>query len=138
MSKKIILRISIAVNIILGIFFVMQFKDALEKLKFNYVEKDAMHADSIRDYLDREDYGTAAHLARPVRGGEEVATEDKDFYLLGEYTELLFFKEVFAKSGNDKTKAEFEERLADIRKEIPEYNSVFDKIDLSVKKAVKE
>ncbi len=138
MSKKIILRISIVVNIILGIFFLMQFKDALEELKFNYEEIDSLHADSVRDYLDREDYGEAAKLARSIRGGKKVAQEDKDFYLLGEYTELLFLKEVFARAGNDKTKDEFEERCADIREKIPDYNAVFDKIDLSVKKAVKE
>ena len=61
-----------------------------------------------------------------------------DYYMLGEYADLLFLKKVFAEAGNTKTVNDFENRLNEIRAKMPEYGSLFDKIELSAKNAIPE
>ncbi len=84
MSKKAVLFISIVVNVILGIAFLGLAAGAIEELKFNYVEKDTITPDSIRSYLEHENYGVAASLARSIRGGAEIDEDYTDYYMLGE------------------------------------------------------
>ena len=138
MTKKTILRISIIINIILATVFVVSLPGAMGALVFEYVEQDTIRPDTLRKYLERENYGTVAALSRPIRGGAEVSDTDADYYQLGEYAELLFLKEVYAKAGNADSAKACEDRLSEIRKEMPEYGSVLDKIELSVENAVKE
>ena len=138
MTKKTILRISIIINIILATVFVVSLPGAMGALVFEYVEQDTIRPDTLRKYLERENYGTVAALSRPIRGGAEVSDTDADYYKLGEYAELLFLKEVYAKAGNADSAKACEDRISEIRKEMPEYGAVLDKIDLSVANAVKE
>ena len=135
-KKKVVLGISIVVNVILAILFIIVAMGAVNKLKFVYVERDTIRPDSLRMYLERENYGIVASLSHPIRGGAEVAEEDLDYFLLGEYADLLFLKEVFAEAGNDATLQSCEQRLKEIRNEMPEYATLFDKIDWSAKNAI--
>ena len=138
MNKKIVLVISVIVNIILAIILIITAGEAAEKLKFSYVEKDTITPDSLRMYLDMQNYGVAASLSHPIRGGADIADEYMDYYMLGEYADLLFLKEIFAEAGNTETLKGCEERLAEIRTQMPDYGSLFDKIDLSAKNAIPE
>lgn len=138
MTKKTILSISIIINIILATVFVVSLPGAMGELVYEYVEQDTIRPDTIRKYLEWENYGTVAALSRPIRGGAEVADTDADYYKLGEYAELLFLKEVYERAGNADSAKACEDRISEIRKEMPEYGAVLDKIDLSVANAVKE
>ena len=136
MNKKTLFLISIAVNIILALVLVIVGTGAVGQLQFNYVEEDTIRPDSLRSYLDRENYGVAASLSHPIRGGAEVDPEDLDYYRLGEYADLLFLKEIFKEAGNDATVENFEQKLSKIREEMPEYGILFDKIEESAKNAL--
>ena len=138
MTKKTILSISIIVNIILATVFAVSLPGAMGELVYEYVEQDTIRPDTIRKYLEWENYGTVAALSRPIRGGAEVADTDADYYKLGEYAELLFLKEVYARAGNADSVEACEDRISEIRREMPEYGALLDKIDLSVANAVKE
>lgn len=138
MTKKTILSISIIINIILATVFVVSLPGAMGELVYEYVEQDTIRPDTIRKYLEWENYGTVAALSRPIRGGAEVADTDADYYKLGEYAELLFLKEVYERAGNADSAKACEDRISAIRREMPEYGAVLDKIDLSVANAVKE
>jgi hypothetical protein len=138
MTKKVIFGISIAVNIILAIVFFATLPGVMHNLRFEYVEEKMIGPDSIRNNLDRENYGTAAHLSRPIRGGAKIAPEDEDYYRLGEYAELLFLKEVFTAAGNTDTVNTCEEKISRTREEMSEYGVVLDKIDESAANAVRE
>ena len=138
MTKKTILRISIIINIILAIVFVVSLPGAMGELVYEYVEQDTTRPDTIRKYLEWENYGTVAALSRPIRGGAEVADTDADYYKLGEYAELLFLKEVYERAGNADSAEACEDRISEIRREMPEYGALLDKIDPSVANAVKE
>lgn len=134
MIKKVILTVSILVNLLLAIGLVSLLPQALEKLHFSYIEKDSIRPESISNYLEWQNYGTAAALSRPIRGGARVFEEDADYYRLGEYAELLFLKEVFKKAENGDTAEKCENRMTQIRSEMPDYGSIFDKIDQSCPK----
>lgn len=138
MTKKLIFRISIAVNIILAIVFVFTLPKAVESLNFEYVEQDTIRPDTLRAYLERENYGTVAALSRAIRGGAEIDPRDEDYYRLGEYGELLFLKEVYDRAGNLETLKEAEDWMENIRNRMPEYDAVFDKIDQSAANAVRK
>lgn len=138
MNKKIIFIISVIINIILALVLVFNLIAAADSLNFEYVEEDTIRPDSMRTYLDRENYGVVASLSRMIRGGEEPAEEDEDYYRLGEYADLLFMKEIFARSGNEDAVKYCEDRVGQIRGGMPEYGILFDKIDQSAKNAVKE
>ncbi len=132
MNKKTVLGISIVVNIILAIVFVVTTALATEELKFSYVEEDTIVPDIIRSNLERENYGCAASFSHPIRGGAEIADEYMDYYMLGEYADLLFLKEIFTESGNTQTAENCEKRLDEIRSEMPDCDSLFEKIEWSV------
>lgn len=136
MNKKTVFVISIIVNIILALVFIVAAAGAIEELKFNYVEDDTITPDNIRSNLERENYGVAATLSRPIRGGAVVADEYMDYYMLGEYADLLFLKEISAKAQNTQTVKSFEERLDEIQKRMPDYGSIFDKIEWSAGNAI--
>ena len=138
MTKKTILSISIIVNIILATVFAVSLPGAMGELVYEYVEQDTIRPDTIRKYLEWENYGTVAALSRPIRGGAEVSDTDADYYKLGEYAELLFLKEVYERAGNADSAEACEDRISEIRREMPEYGALLDKIDLSVANAVKE
>ena len=138
MTKKTILSISIIINIILATVFVVSLPGAMGELVYEYVEQDTIRPDTIRKYLEWENYGTVAALSRPIRGGAEVAATDADYYKLGEYAELLFLKEVYVRAENADSAKACEDRISEIRREMPEYGALLDKIDLSVANAVKE
>ena len=136
MNKKTVFVISIIVNIILALVFVLAAAGAGNELEFNYVEEDTITPDTIRSNLERENYGVAASLSHPIRGGAVVADEYRDYYMLGEYADLLFLKEIFAEANNSQTVKSCEERLGKIRDEMPDYGSLFDKIDWSEQNAI--
>ena len=138
MIKKVLFTVSVIVNIILAIVFVITAAGAAAELKFEYVESDTIQPDSLRMYLDMENYGTAASLSHPIRGGAEIATDYEDYYRLGEYTDLLFLKEMFAEAGNTGTLEQCEADLGRLRDKMPEYAVIFDKMDTSVEAAVRE
>ena len=138
MTKKVIFILSIIINIILGIVLVCNLIGASENLKFEYVEEDTIRPDSLRMYLDMQNYGVAASLSHPIRGGAQIAAEDADYYRLGEYADLLFLKAIFDKSGNTDTLKDCKTRLAEIREEMPDYGILFDKIEQSAEQAIVE
>ena len=138
MTKKTILSISIIVNIILATVFAVSLPGAMGELVYEYVEQDTIRPDTIRKYLEWENYGTVAALSRPIRGGAEVADTDADYYKLGEEAERLLWKEVCKRAGNADSAEACEDRISEIRREMPEYGALLDKIDLSVANAVKE
>ena len=61
-----------------------------------------------------------------------------DYYMLGEYADLLFLKEIFAEGKNTRTVENCKKRLNEIRKEMPDYGSLFEKIEWSAKEALAE
>ena len=138
MKKRIVLGISLVVNIILAIIFISLAGGASEELRFAYVERDTIRPDTIRSYLNWENYGVAASLSQSIRGGAEIEEEYMDYYMLGEYADLLFLKEIFAEAGNTETLNACEVRLKEIRSQMPDYGSLFDKIDHSAKNAISE
>ena len=137
-NKGRIFAVSVIVNILLAVVLFVTAGRAGEELRFSYVEKDTIMPDTIRKNLERENYGVAASLSHPIRGGAEIAGGDLDYYMLGEYADLLFLKRIFAEAGNTATLQGCEERLAEIREAMPEYGSLFDKIDLSAENALPE
>ena len=136
MSKKMVFSISIFVNIVLAIVFFALLFDAAGELKFEYVEQETIRPDTLRKELERERYGSAAWLSRPIRGGAVVAPEYEDYYRLGAYTDLLFMKEVFDRAGHTDTVTDCEKKLIQIREEMPDYGALLDKIEQSTAKAV--
>lgn len=138
MNKQTVFVISLAVNIILAFVLMFAVSGAIDELQFNFVEEDTIRPDSLRMYLDMENYGVAATLSHPIRGGAEIAEEYTDYYMLGEYADLLFLKEIFAEAGNTDMLTGCEKRLEEIRSAMPDYGSLFDKIDISAKNALPE
>jgi len=137
-NKKAVLIISIIVNIILALVFIIAAVGASAELKFNYVEDDTIAPDTIRSNLERENYGVAASVSRPIRIGAVVADEYMDYYMLGEYADLLFAKEIYEQAGNTQTLKECTGRLEEIRNKMPDYGSLFDKIDWSAQNAIRK
>lgn len=138
MTKKVILGISIVINLVLAWFLIEGVRDARDELVFEYSEQETLRPDSLRMYLERENYGVAASLSHPIRGGAEVDDLDLDYYMLGEYADTLFLKKVFETAGNADTAAACERRLAEIREKMPAYSELLDKIEQSVKKTIRE
>lgn len=135
MNKKTVLVISIIVNIILALVFILAAAREAEELKFNYVEEETITPDTISSNLERENYGVAAVLSHPIRGGADIADKYRDQYVLGEYADLLFLKEIFKEAGNEEMAGECEKQLAGIREQMPENASLLDKMDWSAKNA---
>ena len=73
MTKKPVFFITVIVDVILAILFAITLIGAIENLKFEYSEQDTIRPDSLRSYLERENYGVAAQLSHPIRGGAEIA-----------------------------------------------------------------
>ena len=138
MIKKIIFGVSVVVNIILLLAVLSYGLEVRQALDYIYVRKDAMAPESIRSYLERENYGVAAAQSHRIRGGAEIADEYMDYYMLGEYADLLFLKVIFEEAGNTETLEKCEERLEEIRTEMPAYGSLFDKMEISAKNAIPE
>ncbi len=138
MTKKVILVLSIVINLVLAWFLFEGVRDARDELVFEYSEQETLRPDSLRMYLERENYGVAASLSHPIRGGAEVDDLDLDYYMLGEYADTLFLKKVFETAGNADTAAACERRLAEIREKMPAYSELLDKIEQSVKKTIRE
>ena len=138
MIKKVILAISIVINIVLAVILAVNIRGAADKLKFVYVDQDTLDPSSLRMYLDMENYGTAASISRPIRGGAKIEEVDKDYYLLGEYADVLFLKELFEETGNAATIDACDKRLKEIVEELPEYSAIFEKIRWSVDQALGE
>ncbi len=130
--------ISIIVNIILALVFVVAAVGAAGELKFNYVEEDTIAPDTIRSNLNRENYGVAAKISHPIRGGAVIADEYMDYYMLGEYADLLFLKEIFEQSGNTQTLKDCQMRLDEIKNAMPDYAGIFEKIEWGAQNALAE
>ena len=138
MNKKIIFRISIIVNIILALVLALGAVGAARELHFSYAVKDTIRPETIQSNLERENYGTAASLSHPVRGGAVFDEEYREYYTLGEYADLRFLKEIFEKAGNTDTVQSCDRRMDEIRAGMPEQAGTLDKIDQSVKNAITE
>ena len=137
MNRKTVLIISIVVNIILALVFVAAAAGAAEELEFSYVEEDTITPDTIRSNLERENYGVAASLSHPIRGGAVIADEYKEYYMLGEYADLLFLKEIFKEAQNTQTAQNCEQRLDEIKNMLPECGETIDRIEWSAQNAGK-
>ena len=137
MNRKTVLIISIVVNIILALVFVAAAAGAAEELEFSYVEEDTITPDTIRSNLERENYGVAASLSHPIRGGAVIADEYKEYYMLGEYADLLFLKEIFKEAQNTQTAQSCEQRLDEIKIMLPECGDTIDRIEWSAQNAGK-
>ena len=138
MNKKMIFTILLVVDVILAVVLIINLAGVSEELSRTYYGKDASTASSLLMYLDRENYGTVAVLARSYRVGAEVDEADEDLYRLGEYGELSFLERINAGSGEDELVRDYEKRRAEIRDAIPGYKAVLDKMDLSIDKAIME
>ncbi len=132
MTKKVIFGISVAVNIILALVLVYLIPGTISELHFEYIEQETIRPDSVRKYLEWENYGTVAVLTRSIRGGATVASEDEDNYRVGEYAELRFLKEIYAEAGRTDALQTCEERMSVLRGELDGYGEVLDEIDKSV------
>lgn len=138
MNKDKIFGISIIVNILLAIIIFGLLADASHKIKYDYVREERIEEESLQSALDEGSYGVAAATSHSIRGGAKIPKEYEDYYRLGEYTDLLFLKEVFTKAGNTDTVTMCENRISKIREEMSDYGVLFDKIDQSVDKAIRE
>ena len=136
-NRNVILIISVIVNIILAIVFIIAAAEAVRELKFSYMEEGTIIPDSIRSNLERENYGVAASLSHPIRGGAEVDARDRDYYMLGEYADLLFLKEIFKEAQNTQTAQSCEQRLDEIKNMLPECGDTIDRIEWSAQNAGK-
>ncbi len=132
MTKKVIFGISVAVNIILALVLIALIPGAVSELHFEYVEQETIRPDTVREYLEWENYGTVAALARPVRGGAEVDPEYEADFRVGEYAELKFLHEIYAGAGRTDTARACEEGMSVLRGELSGYGDVLDEIDKSV------
>ncbi len=132
MTKKVIFGISVAVNIILALVLIALIPGAVSELHFEYVEQETIRPDTVREYLEWENYGTVAALARPVRGGAEVGSEYEADFRVGEYAELKFLHEIYSGAGRTDTARACEERMSVLRGELFGYGDVLDEIDKSV------
>ena len=135
MNKKIIFVISVIINVILALVFIAAAAGAAEELKFSYVEDDTITPDIIRSNLERENYGVAAAFSHPIRGGAVIEDEYMDYYMLGEYADLLFLREIFEEAGNVQTVKSCTERLDEIKKRMPDYGGIIEKIEWSAENA---
>ena len=135
MSNK-IFGLSVIINIILAIAIIALASDTYNKMQFSLVREKSMGPEVIMSGLDRENYGVVARFARPIRGEAEIYDKDKDLYMIGEYADVLFNKEIFENSGDTDSCKAMADRAARIRSEMPDYSVIFDKIDYSVEHAV--
>ena len=124
--------------IILVLALITFILEARDGLYYSYVRKDAITPDSIRSNLERENYGVAACLSHTIRGGADIDEEYLDYYMLGEYADILFLKEVFEEAGNTETVKQCEDRLKEIRTGMEIYGSILDKIEHSMENALTE
>ncbi len=136
MSKKAITWVIVGIDVLLAFFFFHKLIEASEELVRAYYDRGELRASSILSYLDSENYGIAAVLARPGRVGNEANEEDEDLYLLGEYADLLYWEKLYAADGKEEAAKRCSDRRAEIRKLIAEYGAVLDKMDQSIEKAV--
>lgn len=138
MNKKAILGILVGLDLLLAIVFAATLFQASEAMTWAFYEKKSIRPDDILSYMDRENYGVVAILARSGRVGEKVSAEDEDLYLLGEYADLLFWQKIQETEGNQTAASECTARLAEIRKSLGGYEVLFDKMDQSIVDAVRE
>ena len=136
MSKKVITWIIVGIDVLLAFFFFHELIEVSEKLVWTYYDRGELKASSILSYLDSENYGIAAVLARPGRVGDETNEADEDLYLLGEYADLLYWEKLYAADGKEEAAKRCSDRRAEIRELIAEYGTVMDKMDQSIEKAV--
>ena len=101
------------------------------------MEEDTITPDTIRSNLERENYGVAASLSHPIRGGAVIEDEYKEYYKLGEYADLLFLKEIFKEAQNTQTAQSCEQRLDEIKNMLPECGDTIDRIEWSAQNAGK-
>ncbi|MCR4585494.1 MAG: hypothetical protein K5686_07175 [Lachnospiraceae bacterium] len=131
MNKKILFFIILAVDIVLGIIFVFKLAAASEELTDTYVDKGELTSSSLLMYLERENYGTVAVLARPYRVGGAVNEADEDLYRLGEYAELLFTEKINEEAGRPELVQSSVKRREALRDSLGTYKAVLDKMEQS-------
>ena len=136
MNKKSILGVLIVLDILLAVVFFVKLIAASEELAWVYFEKGSMATSDILEYLDWESYGEVAVMSRSGRVGAKVKDENLDLYLLGEYADMLYQGKIFEAKGDDEAAGRCAARCADIRAAIPEYVTVFDKMDRGIENAI--
>ena len=107
-----------------------------EKLSWDYYESDDVKTSSVLDYLEWEDFGTAAMLSRSYRIGAEVDEADEDLFKLGEYADMLFYGKIYEESGMQQRAQDCDARRSDIRKDMADYAALLDKMDDSLENAI--
>lgn len=135
-KKKLIFLIVLAADIVLGIVFVSKLMAASEELSWAYYESDDVNTSSVLNYLEWEEFGTAAILARSYRIRAKVDEADEELFKLGEYAEMLFYGKIYEASGMQQRAQDCDGRRSEIRKDMAEYAGVLDKMDDSLEKAI--
>ena len=135
MNKDKFLGISVVINILLVIILMGLIVSTVDKLRFSYIRESSIGTDVLISSLDMENYGVMARFSHPIRGGADIPSDDKDLYMIGEYADIIFLKNVYEKTGDTGTCDSMEKRAAEIRSELPDYAVIFDKIDQSIEKA---
>lgn len=136
MNKKNILGVLIVLDILLAMVFFVKLIAASEELAWVYYEKGSMVSSDILKYLDWESYGEVAVMTRAGRVGAKVKDENLDLYLLGEYADMLYQGKIFEAKGDEEAAKRCAGRCTDIRAAIPEYVTVFEKMDQSIENAI--
>ena len=140
MIKKIIFGITILLNIILSVVLVFTIIRSVNEITSNY-DEDALTevADSsVKTELERENFGYVGARTRPWRYGAQGQEGSEDYYKLGEYTDRLFFREFYEAAGDRHSVEESDKRLEELRTDLSGYENILDKMDESVKKAIKD
>ena len=135
-KKKLVFLILLAADIVLGVIFVSKLMAASEKLSWAYYESDDVKTSSVLDYLEWEDFGTAAMLSRSYRIGAEVDEADEELFKLGEYADMLFYGKIYEESGMQQRAQDCDGRRSEIRKDMADYAAVLDKMDDSLENAI--
>ena len=135
-KKKLIFLILLAADIVLGVIFASKLMKASEKLSWAYYESDDVNTSSVLDYLEWEDFGTAAMLSRSYRIGAEVDEADEELFKLGEYADMLFYGKIYEESGMQQRAQDCDGRRSEIRKDMADYAAVLDKMDDSLENAI--
>ncbi|MBE5870698.1 MAG: hypothetical protein E7294_05515 [Lachnospiraceae bacterium] len=140
MNKKVIFRISVLLNGILAVVLVISMAHAMKEIDRNKENHSLWRMANIlmEDKVEEQAYGWLGAQTRPSRYGAKEYPNNRNYYRLGEYADLLFFREVYQAGGEKEQAADCGERINELKEELSGQSAVLDKIEQSVQKALKE